>query len=132
MDMSFLYEQVVNDFSNRGIKFSKSSNGFSIEYREDCENIVVKILLDFYHFTGYNVLLLNQNGKYCLCIESQINDDFTLLERIKNSINGYVNETNYVSFMERDVKNVFSLFKKSFRYPGNFGIGVKNLAEVYN
>ena len=76
-------------------------------------------------------MLLNQNGKYSICIESQINDDFTLLERIRNSMNSYVNTTNYVSFMEQDVKTVFSLFKKSFRYPGNFGIGVKNLAEVY-
>lgn len=132
MDVSFLYEQLVNDFSTRGIKFSKVSNGFSIEYREDCENIIIKLLLDFYNFTGYNILLLNQNGKYSLCIESQINDDYTLLERIRNSINGYEKAINYVSFMERDVKNVFSLFKKSFRYPGNFGIGVKNLAEVYN
>ena len=131
MDMSFLYAQLVNDFSSKGIKFSKVSNGFSIEYREDCENIVVKILLDFYRFTGYNVLLLNQNGKYSICIESQINDDFTLLERIRNSMSSYVNTTNYVSFMEQDVKTVLSLFKKSFRYPGNFGIGVKNLAEVY-
>lgn len=132
MDISFLYEQLVNMFSSKGIKFSKVSNGFSIEYREDCENIVVKILLDFYRFTGYNILLLNQNGRYSICIESQIKDDFTLLERINNSINSYVTSTNYISFMEQDVKTVFNLFKKSFRYPGNFGIGVKNLAEVYD
>lgn len=132
MDTSFLYEQLVNDFSDKGIQFFKSSNGFSIEYHEDNENIIVKILIDFYHFNGYNVLLLNQNGRYSLCIESQMDDDLLLLEKIRNSINDYINETNYSLLMERDVKSVFSLFKKSFRYPGNFGIGVKNLAEVYN
>lgn len=132
MGESLLYEQLVNDFFNRGINFSRVSNGFSIEYREDCENYIAKILLDFYHFNGYNVLLLNQNGKYLLCLESQENDENTLLQNIRNSLGAYVDSTNYLSNMEQDVKSAFNLFKKSFRYHGNFGIGVKNLAEAYN
>ena len=48
------------------------------------------------------------------------------------SIEEYVDEINYGFLMEQDVKSVFNLFKKSFRYVGNFGIGVKNLAEVCN
>jgi len=132
MDISFLYEQLVNEFSVLGIDFSKTSNGFSIEYRNDKENIIAKLLVDFYCCTGYNVLLLNQNGKYSLCIEAQSNDDVALLQTIKTSIEEYVDEINYGFLMEQDVKSVFNLFKKSFRYVGNFGIGVKNLAEVCN
>lgn len=133
MDLSHLYEELVERFAQQNIIFSKDSNGYAIEYSLDCENYVAKLLQDFYHLIGYNVLLLNQNGKCRLCLEVQNNDDLTLLRDIHTSLMSYMNEVDYVSLMERDVKAYYNLFKKSLRYPGNFGIGVKNLeADAYN
>jgi len=127
-----LYQTLVSKFKDSGISFSELENGFAVQYSHDHENYIAKLLQDFYHLVGYNVLLLNQNGNCRVCLEFQGKDAASLLRDIEISLDGYVEQIDYVSLMDRDVKATYSLFKKSFMYPGNFGIGVKNLAEAYN
>lgn len=129
MDVAHLYETLVDDFSSKGLHFSEVPGGYSIEYREDYENYAAKIVQDFYYIAGYNVMLLNQNGKCRLCLEVQSKDSLSLLRDIQNSFASYIEQVDYISVMDREVKASYNLFKQSLRYPGNFGIGVKNLAE---
>lgn len=131
MVISHLYEELVERFAKEGATFSKTENGYSIEYKSEFENYVAKLLQDFYYYSGYNVVLLNQNGNCRLCLEVQTNNEISLLQDIKSSLGNYTDQMNYVTFMDKNVKATYDLFKKSLLYPGNFGIGVKNLAEVH-
>lgn len=122
-----LYDTLVQQFSQKGIQFIKTDNGYSIPFSETIENCIAKLLQDFYYLNGYNVLLLNQNGNCKFCLEINQKDRVSLLEEIYKSFVNYLDDVDYIGLLDRDVKATLSLFKKSRFYSGNFGIGVKNL-----
>lgn len=128
--MTRLYEELVEQFARSGISLEQSANGYFIPYSKETENYVAKVVQDFYHLVGYNILLLNQNGNCRICLEKNQKDSISLLQDLKVSLDGYMEQVDYVSLMNRDVKATFNLFKKSLNYSGNFGIGVKNFAGV--
>ena len=129
MELSALYEDLVRSFLEYNVHMEKTDIGYSIEYKLETENVIFKILQDFYHAVGYNLLLLNQSGKCSICLETH-HDDGILLNDLKTCINGYIAQIDYSSLLEQEIKKSLELFKRSLRYPGNFGIGVKNLADV--
>jgi len=129
VDTAYLYERLVEEFQAMGIVFSKGVNGYSIIYNENIENIIAKLLQDFYLREGYNILLQNKNGDICISIDNNSRDisDNILFDQIGDSLDKYVSDFDYLASMSSELTFVYELFKESFNYSGNFGIGFQNV-----
>ena len=123
-----IYDELVEEFQKMGLELQLTSNGYSIIYNENLENIIISILNDFYYFEGYNILLQNKDGEMSVSIDTNI-DDLTrgmLLNQIGDSIDRYLEDFDYLSSMNPELKILYESFKSSLEYSGNFGIGFLN------
>ncbi len=123
-----LYQDVQEKLSNYDLELSSSENGYSISFKQDKDNVLLKIFQEVCLKKGYNLLLKNQNGNCSLVIytNNPSIDLNYLLTDIRSAMNLYEENHNYLSEMDKEIANIYELFKNSLNYPGNFGIGIAN------
>ena len=123
-----IYDELVEECQKIGLELKLTSNGYSIVYNENLENIILSLLNDFYSYEGYNLLLQNHEGELSISLDTNYQDltRVMLLNQIGDSIDRYLDNFDYLASMNSELKAFYDMFKSSLEYSGNFGIGFLN------
>lgn len=129
---SSLYDILMREFQEVGLQAQYDGKStISIDYDEKSRSYLEKLLLDFHDKDGYNIRFLKSSNRasFTLGVGDQNIPSSSFFDHVLDSLESYEEEKDYTKSFDIECEKLYHLFKESFQYEGNFGIGLQNHGE---
>ncbi len=125
---SSLYDILMKEFQEYGLDAQYDGKStISIEYDEKSRAYLEKLFLDFQNKNGYNIRFLKSQNhvRFTLGVRDQSISNSNFFDHVLDSLEGYEEGKDYTESFKVECEQLYRLFRESFQYEGNFGIGLQ-------